>query len=194
MYAFFFVLVFYFVTFFIRSYLLWKNTGVNAITFDSTDDAHGFNGRLFKFIAALELVVIAIYSFGGSWYDYLLPFWYLEKYYLEITGWGLIHISLIWVFISQLQMSDSWRIGIDKTNKTELVTHGLFSISRNPIFIGILLADLGLFLIAPNAFTMLVVVLSFAVIQTQVRLEEEFLKESHGEDYLEYFRNVRRWI
>jgi protein-S-isoprenylcysteine O-methyltransferase Ste14 len=164
------------------------------MTFDESDDAHGFNGRLFKFIAGLELVVVAIYSFGGSWYDYLLPFWYLEKNYLEIIGWVLIHISLVWVFIAQLHMADSWRIGIDQKNKTELVTHGLFSISRNPIFFGILLADLGLFLIAPNAFTLLVAVLSYATIQTQVRLEEDFLKESHGENYQEYFRKVRRWI
>lgn len=194
MYAFFFVLVFYFITFFLRSYLLWKKTGVNAMVFDTTDDAHGFNGRLFKFIAIIELVVIAIYSFGGNWYDYLLPFWYLEKNYLEIVGWILLHFSLVWVFIAQLHMDDSWRIGIDQKNKSELVTHGLFSISRNPIFFGILIADVGLFLIAPNAFTLLVAVLSFTVVQTQVRLEEDFLKKSQGSEYQKYLGKVRRWI
>jgi protein-S-isoprenylcysteine O-methyltransferase Ste14 len=31
-------------------------------------------------------------------------------------------------------MDNSWRIGIDEENKTGLVTKGIFSISRNPIF------------------------------------------------------------
>lgn len=194
MYTFFFVLIFYFITFFLRSYLLWRNTGISAITFDATDDAHGFNGKLFTIIATLELIVIAIYSFGGSWYEYLLPFWYLEKNYLEVIGWIFILFSLGWVVIAQIQMSDSWRIGIDQKNKTELVTQGLFTISRNPIFFGIIIANLGLFLVAPNAFTLLVAVLSYSVIQTQVRLEEDFLKESHGAIYQDYFRKVRRWI
>jgi protein-S-isoprenylcysteine O-methyltransferase Ste14 len=142
----------------------------------------------------LELIIIAIYSFGGSWADYLLPFWYLENPFLVIFGWILLHSSLIWIIIAQLQMANSWRIGIDTKNKTQLITKGLFSISRNPIFLGILVADLGLSLVIPNAFTLLITVLSFAAIQTQVRLEETFLQQSHGEDYAVYFNRVRRWV
>ncbi|MFT5166791.1 MAG: protein-S-isoprenylcysteine O-methyltransferase Ste14 [Saprospiraceae bacterium] len=193
-YLFLFILVFYCLAFVLRSYLLWKNTGINPITFDATDDAHGFNGKLFKFIAVFELIVIGIYSFGGDWSTYLLPFWYLEHQYLQMIGWVLLHVSLVWVLIAQLQMSNSWRIGIDTKNKTELVTNGLFSISRNPIFLGILIADLGLFLVLPNAFTLLIAVWSYSVIQTQVRLEEAFLREQHSEDYLHYCTEVRRWI
>jgi protein-S-isoprenylcysteine O-methyltransferase Ste14 len=32
------------------------------------------------------------------------------------------------------------------------------------------------------------------LIQTQVRLEEEFLSRTHGEHYAEYRRRVRRWL
>ncbi len=115
---------------------------------------------------------------------------------------GIIHsidgsrseISLIWIFIAQLQMTNSWRIGIDFKNKTELVTTGMFSVSRNPIFLGILLAGLGLFVVIPNAFTLLVGVLSFCSIQTQVRLEESFLIKEHGAAYKDYCNKVSRWI
>ena len=189
-----FLVIYFLIVFFLRSYLLWKNTGINPMTFDGTDDAHGYNGKLFKFISFLELIVVGIYSFGGSWYEYLLPFWYLENSTLQIIGWALLHISLIWVFTAQLHMADSWRIGIDSKNKTELITKGLFSISRNPIFLGIMIANIGLFLVIPNAFTLLITALSTSTIQTQVRLEESFLKDSHGAAYADYCDKVRRWF
>lgn len=137
-YLFAFLVLYFLIVFVLRSWLLWKRTGVNPFTFDDTDDAHGYNGRLFKFI-------VAIYSFGGEVYEYLLPFWYLEHWELQVAGWVFLVLSLVWTFTAQLQMADAWRIGIDTKNNTELVATGLFSMSRNPIFLGIILADIGLF-------------------------------------------------
>ena len=193
-YLFAFLVLYFLIVFVLRSWLLWKRTGVNPFTFDDTDDAHGYNGRLFKFIIALEVLIVAIYAFGGEVYEYLLPFWYLEYWQLQVAGWVFLVLSLVWTFTAQLQMADAWRIGIDTKNDTELVSTGLFSISRNPIFLGIILADIGLFLVAPNAFTLLIGVLSIVVIQTQVRLEEAYLTTVHGEDYIEDRKRVRRWL
>ena len=193
-YLFLFLVIYFLLTFFLRSYLVWRNTGVSPMTFGGTDDAHGYNGRLFKLISFLEIVVVGIYAFLGSWYEYLLPFWYLENGAFQIFGWVLLHLSLIWVAIAQLQMADSWRIGIDTINKTDLVTKGLFSISRNPIFLVIILANIGLFLVIPNAFTLLIAIVSTTTTQTQVRLEEDFLRASHNKDYSDYCKKVRRWI
>lgn len=91
-------------------------------------------------------------------------------------------------------MRESWRIGIDEENKTELVTNGFFAISRNPIFLGRMIANIGLFLVLPNAFTLLIIALSTVSINTQIRLEEEFLEQEFGEQYQEYKTKVRRWI
>ena len=193
-YLFLFLLVYFFFVFFLRSYLLWKKTGVNPLTFNKTDDAHGYNGKVFTFISLLEFVVVFIYAFKSEWYQYLLPFWYLEHDYLKYIGWGLLVFSLILVWVAQSQMANSWRIGIDENNKTKLVTKGLFSISRNPIFLGIMIANIGLLLVIPNAFTLLIVLLSTVSINTQIRLEEDFLKRSHGEEYENYLAKVRRWL
>ena len=65
----------------------------------------------------------------------------------------LIHLSLLWISVAQYQMSNSWRIGIDENNKTELITKGLFSYSRNPIFLGMIISVAGIFFILPNALT-----------------------------------------
>ena len=187
--------IFYFsLVFILRSIKVWKKTGVNPITFNKNDDIHGFNGKVLTLIILLELIVIGIYDFKSDWYEYLLPFWYLEYPELIIVGWICLFLSLIIVYISQSQMETSWRIGIDEENKTNLVTIGLFSISRNPIFLGLIIGNLGLFFIIPNCFTLLVISLSTISINNQIRLEEEFLKREFGDEYEKYSKKVRRWF
>lgn len=194
MILFLYLIIYFLLVFVIRSLWLWKKTGINPLTFNKSDDAHGYNGKVFTAISILELLVVGIYAFKNDWYEYLLPFWYLEHAILIKTGWALLILSLILVWVAQSQMSNSWRIGIDEKNESQLITKGLFSVSRNPIFLGIMIANMGLFLVLPNAFTLLIVALSTTSINTQIRLEEAFLRSQFGSVYEEYSSRVRRWI
>lgn len=189
-----FILVFYFFAFFFRSWLLYRSTGLSPLTFGNKDDAHGFNGFAFKVISVLGIFLIAVYCLLPDSQAYYLPFWYLASNRLKLIGWILLHLSLIWVFIAQLQMKDSWRIGIDQKHSTPLVTKGFFSISRNPIFLGIIILDLALFMVLPNTFTLVIACCSIYAIQIQVRLEEAFLIQRHGNLYEEYCQKVNRWF
>lgn len=45
-----------------------------------------------------------------------------------------------------LNMRDSWRVGVSKTDRTELVTSGIYQISRNPAFLGFDLLYIGILL------------------------------------------------
>jgi len=91
-------------------------------------------------------------------------------------------------------MGESWRIGVDTEHKTQLVQAGVFSLSRNPIFLGIIATIFGLLLAIPNAITLTLLVLAFVLVNIQVRLEEEHLKTMIGDEYVLYSRRVRRWI
>lgn len=194
MYLFIFLILYFFLVFFLRSYLLWKKTKINPLTFNKADDAHGFNGKVFAFISFIELIVVSVYAFIPSWHKFLLPFWYLESETLVSIGWGLLILSLAVVWLAQSNMKNSWRIGIDEENKTELITDGFFSFSRNPIFLGIMIANIGLLLVLPNAFTLLIIALSAVSINTQIRLEEEYLEKTYSDSYVQYKNKVRRWI
>lgn len=181
-------------TFVLPSYSVWKRTGIFPVTFSNNDTAHDYIGKVFKILLALLVITSAIYAFHTEWVKYLLPIWYVENQLLQIIGIIILFVALVWIAIAQHQMSNSWRIGIDEKNKTRLVTEGVFSISRNPIFLGMLSTLLGLFLVIPNALTFMVFVTGFIVVQIQVRLEEEFLLKSHEEVYKKYCSQTRRWI
>ncbi|HRO46729.1 isoprenylcysteine carboxylmethyltransferase family protein [Agriterribacter sp.] len=176
------------------SYRTFKQTGINPITFGKSDNAHDYIGFIMKILIALLFITVICFSVLGEHYKYLLPIWYLEKYGNQLSGLILIHIALVWIFLAQRKMNNSWRIGIDKKNKTDLVTDGVFRISRNPIFFGMMISVMGLFLILPNMMTFFLFFTTCIIIQIQIRLEEEFLEKQHGQTYLEYKRTVRRLI
>lgn len=185
---------YFFAAFFWRSFLVWKRTGVNPLVFKGSDDAHDYIGRVFKLLFAAVVAAVVVYSASDRLYEYLTPIPWLERRGVRIAGVSLLLASLAWTVLAQAQMGESWRIGIDEEHRTPLVRKGVFGLSRNPIFLGMMVTLAGLFLVIPNAVTLLVLVLGVVLIQIQVRLEEEFLSEAHGAEYAEYRRAVRRWL
>ena len=180
--------------FFWRSYVVWKKTGVNPVVFKGSDSAHDFIGRVFKLLFAAIVAVVVVYAFIPSAYQYVLPIHYLERPAVQLAGFFLLLVSFVWTIVAQAQMGNSWRIGIDDEHITPLVHTGVFRLSRNPIFLGMMVTLLGLFLVFPNVGTLVTLVVGVIVIGIQVRLEEEYLTRIHGKQYLEYRRSVRRWI
>lgn len=97
--------------------------------------------------------------------------------------------------ISVVTMRDNWRAGVSEEEKTELVTSGIYRISRNPAFlgfdmlyVGVLLAFFSWPLFALSAFAMLMFHLQI------VNVEEDFLRVAFGDAYLEYCQHVCRYI
>ena len=71
------------------------------------------------------------------------------------AGLGLFILSLI-------SFGDSWRIGIDTRSAGDLVMTGVFSLTRNPIFLFLDVYFLGTWLIYPNLFFGVFVILTAA--------------------------------
>jgi protein-S-isoprenylcysteine O-methyltransferase Ste14 len=186
--------VYFAIAFVLPSYRVWKKTRINPITFRGSDNAHDYIGKLFKIVMAGLALVVFVFAFAQDIYKFLLPIVWMENRTVRFVGIGLLLISLGWTVLAQIQMGNSWRIGIDEERQTALVQTGLFRFSRNPIFLGMIISLLGIFLTIPNALTLLLLVLGFVLIQIQVRLEEQFLSGLHREEYNEYRSLVRRWL
>jgi protein-S-isoprenylcysteine O-methyltransferase Ste14 len=187
-------IVYYVLVFVWVSFRVKKRTGVNPYLFKKTDKPQDFLAVTSKFVTLLLIVVLLVNAFLPAYYNYLLPVWYIENLVIQSIGMTLIHLALVWILIAQVQMDKSWRIGFDTQQQTELKTTGLFKISRNPVFLGMSASLFGIFLVIPNAFTLLVFVLGFVSFQVQIRLEEEYLLKTHGDNYLQYCQKTKRWL
>ena len=100
------------------------------------------------------------------------------------------------VFIlSVLTMRDSWRAGVPGEDKTELVTRGIYRISRNPAFLGFDLVYLGIGVMFFNWALLAASLFAAWMLHRQiVEVEEPFLAEAFGEAYLEYRGTVCRYL
>ncbi|MBI2330824.1 MAG: isoprenylcysteine carboxylmethyltransferase family protein [Chloroflexi bacterium] len=189
-----YLLLFFGLAMVLPSYRIWKSTGNNPYKLGKSESAHDYIGVLFRLALIATAVIVTLFAFLPNLYEYLVPIVYLTHPALPIIGVTLLCISVAWVLIAQIHMQRSWRIGIDEDVKTELIQTGLFKLSRNPIFLGMRIMLLGLFLVLPSAASLAVLVAGDLLIQIQVRLEEEFLTRTHGQAYLNYKTQVRRWL
>ena len=111
------------------------------------------------------------------------------------AGLGLYGGGLVTTLVAQFAMGDSWRIGVDERDRTELVTSGPFSSVRNPIFAGMIPVGVGLALLAPNVVAVVAVVALIAALEIQTRLvEEPYLLRAHGDEYARYAARVGRFF
>jgi protein-S-isoprenylcysteine O-methyltransferase Ste14 len=78
---------------------------------------------------------------------------------------------------------------------SHLVTDGPFRVSRNPIYLGMVLILMGM-AVALGSLTPWFVVPAFVAIITRnvIPVEEAMLKDAFGETYAQYRARVRRWI
>ncbi len=189
-----FLILYFLIVFITPSIRVKRKTGINPYVFKNTDSAHDFLGKVSAPITSLIFIVALVNLFYPEGLQYFAPFTWLEISILKYTGFAFIHLALLWIIVAQVQMSNSWRVGIDHSAKTELKTNGLFSVSRNPVFLGMLVTLAGIFFILPNAITLLVATVSVMLFQVQVRLEEEYLSKTHANTYIVYCKKVRRWI
>lgn len=192
-------LLFYFIVYLLlafawRAIIVYRRSGKNPVVLPTRDDAYGYVGRAFKLVIGLVAAVVALNAAAPSWMPLLGTLHYLQNPLCRQIGWALLVISLFFLLVAQAQMGNSWRIGIDEKHRTELVSTGLFSLSRNPIFLSMRINLLGLFLVLPNAVTLALVAVGEVLMQMQVRLEEAHLQSIHGAKYMEYSSTVRRWL
>ena len=187
-------IVYFGIAFVAKSVIVAKRIGKNPLVLPKDDTAYGLIGLYFKLTMIFMFIYVLIFAFIPTLYDSFLPIRQLDNSTIKYIGIGILGLALIWTIIAQGHMKNSWRIGIDTETKTELITTGLFGYSRNPIFFGMILSLMGLFLSTPNSLTVIFLILGYVLIQIQIRLEEEFLTNQHGQNYLTYKQKVRRLI
>jgi protein-S-isoprenylcysteine O-methyltransferase Ste14 len=184
-------LVWAFLAFGLRGWLQWRATG----------DA-GFRGaglrvgsaqwwvRLLFVVAALATPAGAIAELAGM--DALGV---LDQTVIRIAGLLLALAGVVATVSAQWSMGESWRIGVDEQERTELVTRGAFALARNPIFTGMIVTVAGLAAMVPNVLALAGLVLMVGAIQLQVRaVEEPYLRRMHGQDYDRYAATVGRFV
>ena len=112
----------------------------------------------------------------------------------RFTGFCIGIVGDLIFLISVLCMKDSWRAGIPEEDRTELVTEGIYSFSRNPAFLGFDLQYIGVLLMFCNLLTGMFSVFAITMLHLQILQKERYLTAAFGPEYLQYRRHVLRYL
>ena len=118
----------------------------------------------------------------------IFPVW------IRIAGLIISAFGVALFITAMLTMGDSWRAGVSK-DKTELVTTGVFKISRNPSFLGFDLMYLGVLMVFFNWVLLIFSVVAILTLHLQiVNNEEDAMLLAFGDEYLNYKKKVNRYF
>lgn len=176
----------------LRSWLQWRHTGSTG--FRGLHGAPGspewWAGVLFA-VAVLAGLAAPLLQLTGI----LEPVTLLDNTVVHIVGIAFALAGIAGTLAAQQSMGRSWRIGVDPSETTALVRSGVFAVVRNPVFTAMLIAAVGLTLIAPNLLALAAWGILLLAIQMQVRIvEEPYLYRAHGTDYANYAADTGRFI
>jgi protein-S-isoprenylcysteine O-methyltransferase Ste14 len=120
-----------------------------------------------------------------------------EFFHSEVISWVGVFFCLVGLSLllwSLVSFGQSFRVGIDTDNPDKLITIGVFTFSRNPIYLAFTFILLGQFLIFSNWILLVYIGAAIWLFHRQVLREEDYLKEHYGKEYLEYCNRVRRYF
>lgn len=142
--------------------------------------------EFFMKIATYSIVVVEVSS--------IVLNSYLLSPIIRILGIFIGFTGVIIFGIAVYTMKDSWRAGIPDNDKTTMITDGVYSISRNPAFVGFYLTYIGILLTFFNWILLTFTIFSIMLLHLQILKEEEYLPMVFGNDYIEYKKRVGRYI
>jgi protein-S-isoprenylcysteine O-methyltransferase Ste14 len=183
------IVLFLFIALVAGRVLMLRKKGIKAFVFAETDKSD---------LLLVPVLLFFFYTILASVFDLPLPDLLKQPFWPANTsswfGLALCLTALTGLAATLISFGNSFRVGIDEKTPDKLITGGLFSISRNPIYVCFLLFFLGAFLTTPNLMLICIAGLFALAIHRQVLREEAFLKTHYGQEYEAYCRRVRRYL
>lgn len=133
----------------------------------------------------------------------LLSFWltsYLPKLVFNYQGllsvlMILIGLTIMVIAVKTFKKNETTLNPLSPREASYLVTNGIFSYTRNPMYLGMIIILLGV-TIYNGVYIGIIILPCFVLYLTefQIKPEEEAMEEIFAGDYTDYLKRVRRWL
>ena len=147
-----------------------------------------------KIPPALLVVLFGMLMFAAS---LMLPKFYIA-YYVKFTLTAFVLVVASYFLIFGVVEFRRRKTTVDPRfpeKVTSLVDSGVYSISRNPMYVGFALLLVAMIFVLESPFLVFgVVAFVYYMNRFQIEPEERVLAEIFGDMYLKYKSRVRRWV
>jgi protein-S-isoprenylcysteine O-methyltransferase Ste14 len=115
----------------------------------------------------------------------------VDARFLPLAFWGYAQYWLCGFYRRRVQRAGGW--GMSELPR-RLVTSGPYALTRNPMYVGNLLFELGLLLALRSPIALLMFAAHVVRLARRVSVDEERLEGLFGDEYRAYVSRVKRWI
>ena len=124
-----------------------------------------------------------------------IPTMFFESSVAPVLAAIFIMAGLIVTLPALLKFFNTKNTLIPHKPASSLQTSGIYSITRNPMYLGLLIIYIGIAFIKGNWWTLMLIPIIILIITYLVILKEEkYLARAFGNSYVDYRKKVRRWI
>jgi protein-S-isoprenylcysteine O-methyltransferase Ste14 len=110
---------------------------------------------------------------------------------------GIVFIlcALIFGVSAFIQFMRSKNTIVPIKSASSLETRGIYSVSRNPMYVSLFLLYAGIGIVKGNWWTLMLFPVLYIIVYVYIiKREESYLERAFGQDYVDYRKRVRRWI
>jgi len=113
----------------------------------------------------------------------------------RVVGVVILGVALVFIPTAPILFAIHKTTIVPHGKARTLIERGPYRISRNPMYVGLVLIVIGVTFLLGTAWPLLFLVFPIWVTQAKViPYEEQMLERSFGDDYRSYKARVRRWI
>ena len=113
---------------------------------------------------------------------------------LRIVGLALFIIGLTIMIVGQATLRRNYSGTVVIREDHQLVTHGIYRFTRNPIYLGLIMVVTGIPVFAASMYGFLISLVLIPIILNRIRLEEELLTEEFRDAYQKYKETTKKLI
>jgi len=123
-----------------------------------------------------------------------------------------IIVSFVYAVFLPLQLGTTWLYGglliflfgmiltavavlnFASAPKNRIITNGLYGVSRNPVYVGMLLMQIGIAVACTSWLYLLLTVVLLILLNAILSAEERYCLDTYGDAYKKYMDRTPRWI
>jgi protein-S-isoprenylcysteine O-methyltransferase Ste14 len=166
----------------------YKDHYMNSVQFSQKD----FREYLVMSSIALGFVFLPIF---WIYFDFMIAYRWPQSLLTLILGICLAPISLWFFYRSHFDLKKQWSPSLEIRKDHELVTHGVYQITRNPMYFAVLVWAICQILLIPHFVAGFAAMLSLIPLFIyRLPREEKMMSQHFGQSYLEYKNKTRRII
>ncbi len=154
-------------------------------------------------IPAFTVFLLGLIVSGRDGYDGLVgTIWDLIKHpgnLRLLSGWNIAGLSLFIVGLT-IAIVAAWTLKrfysstLVTREDHQLITHGVYRFARHPLYLGVLIAVMGVPVYAPSLYGFLILSLLIPIFLFRIKMEEDMLTEHFGDEYRAYRKATKKLI